>query len=135
MVVRSRHKEPAIAANSAARAKVKKPSGDTILDPIITMNAAGDIHSASESIEQVFGWTPTELFGTNIKALVPEPRRIALERFLDRYRLAAPTKTFQRTRRFDAVRKDGKRIQVELTISLAPPSVALVSFRPHPDPR
>src|SRR4029077_16902044 len=88
-----------------------------ILDPIITMNGGGIIQSASDSVEQVFGWTPSELFGRNIKVLVPEPRRSALDRYLDRYRNADQTRSLHRSRRFDAVRKDGKVIQIELSMS------------------
>ena len=90
-----------------------------MLDPIITMNAAGIIQSASDSVEKVFGWTPTELFGRNVKVLIPEPRRSDLDRYLDRYRHADKSKTLQRTRRFDAVRKNGKAIEIELSVSRA----------------
>ncbi len=90
-----------------------------MLDPVITMNAGGIIQSASPSIERVFGWTPTELFGRNVKLLIPEPRRSALDCYLDRYRHADQTKTLQRTRRFDAVCKDGTSIEIELSVSRA----------------
>jgi PAS domain S-box-containing protein len=97
-----------------------------MLDPIITMNASGFIQSASASVENVFGWTPAELFGRNVKVLIPEPRRSALDRYLDRYRNAGDTRVLERTRRFDAVRKDGRPIQIELSMSRAdlPPHVA-----------
>jgi PAS domain S-box-containing protein len=89
------------------------------LDPIITMNAGGVIQSASDSVEQVFGWTPTELFGRNVKVLIPEPRRSSLDRYLDRYRNADSTSSLTRTQRFDAVRKDGTGIRIELSMSRA----------------
>lgn len=91
----------------------------TLLDPIITMNAGGFIQSASDSVEQVFGWTPTELFGRNVKVLIPEPKRSSLDRYLDRYRHADMADSLQRTRRFAAVRKDGRVIQIELSMSRA----------------
>ncbi|MFA6044688.1 MAG: PAS domain-containing sensor histidine kinase [Phycisphaerales bacterium] len=90
-----------------------------MLDPIITMNAGGIIQSASDSVLDLFGWTPAELYGKNVALLIPEPRRSGLDRYLDRYRLAAKAKTLKRTRRFDAVRKDGKFIQIELSMSRA----------------
>lgn len=90
-----------------------------ILDPIITMNAGGIIQSASDSVEALFGWTPSELFGQNVKLLIPEPRRSDLDRYLDRYRHSDKAKALKRTRRFDAVRKDGKRLQIELSMSRA----------------
>jgi PAS domain S-box-containing protein len=83
------------------------------------MDESGVIRSASDSVEQVFGWTPTELFGRNVKILIPEPRRSLLDRYLDRYRNSDSTKSLTRTRRFDAVRKDGSRIQIELSMSRA----------------
>jgi PAS domain S-box-containing protein len=96
----------------------QSPAGE-VLDPIITMNASGVIQSASDSVEQVFGWTPAELFGLNVKVLIPEPRRSSLDRYLDRYRQSDKAKVLQRTRRFDAVRKDGKIIQIEMSMSRA----------------
>jgi PAS domain S-box-containing protein len=83
------------------------------------MNAAGYIQSASESVEKVFGWTPHELFGRNVKVLIPEPKRSALDHYLDRYRRGDPKNVLQKTRRFEAVRKDGKLIPIELSMSRA----------------
>lgn len=83
------------------------------------MDAEGVIQSVSDSIEQFFGWTPIELFGRNVKVLIPEPRRSALDRYLDRYRRADKTKSLRRTRRFDAVRKDGTVFPIELSMSRA----------------
>lgn len=90
------------------------------------MNASGFIQSASASVESVFGWTPAELFGRNVKVLIPEPRRSALDRYLDRYRNAGQNRVLERTRKFDAIRKDGRAIQIELSMSRAdlPPHVA-----------
>jgi len=91
----------------------------SLLDPIITMNLAGIIQSASTSVERVFGWTPEELAGRNIKTLIPEPRRSDLDRYLDRYRKASTSKPLQRASRFDAVRKDGSLIEIELSMARA----------------
>jgi len=88
-----------------------------MLDPIITMNAGGVIQSASDSVTQVFGWTPTELLGRNVKVLIPEPRRSALDRYLDRYRKAEPSKPQYRTSQFNARRKDGSMLRIELSVS------------------
>jgi PAS domain S-box-containing protein len=89
------------------------------LDPIITMDAVGVIQSASDSVEHVFGWTPNELLGRNVRVLIPEPRRSSLDRYLDRYRRADPGRSLTRSRRFDAVRKDGSAVPIELSMSRA----------------
>ncbi|HRQ73450.1 MAG TPA: ATP-binding protein [Phycisphaerales bacterium] len=88
-------------------------------EAILTMNTGGTIQSASDSIERVFGWTPRELFGQNVGVLIPEPRRSSLDKYLDRYRRGDTAKTLHRARRFDAVRKDGSPVQIELSVSRA----------------
>jgi PAS domain S-box-containing protein len=88
-------------------------------DPIITMNASGVIQSASDSVENLFGWTPLELLGRNISVLIPEPRRPALDRYLDRYRDPERGASLTRSRRFSAIRKDGSAIRIELSMSRA----------------
>ncbi len=119
MPVRTRPRKPAPSAAPAPRVNGNRTHAHPILDPIITMNAGGIIQSASDSVEQVFGWTPTELFGKNMKVLIPEPRRSALDRYLDRYRLADRTRSLERTRRFDALRKNGTIFQIDLSMSRA----------------
>lgn len=119
MAVNSQTRRPRVPALSRAKAHPRAASHSAVLDPIITMNAGGIIQSASDSVEQVFGWKPAELFGKNVKILIPEPRRSALDRYLDRYRNADQAKTLQRTRRFAAVRKDGTNINIELSMSRA----------------
>ena len=105
---------------TATRAKpAKRASIAGVLDPIITMDEEGLIRSASDSVEQVFGWTPAELYGRNVKILIPEPRRSSLDRYLDRYRDASKTEILKRAHLFDAVRKDGSRFRIELSMSRA----------------
>ncbi len=113
--VRRKRKVAARAVRARPAVAVRMP----VLDPILTMNSGGVIQSASESVEQVFGWTPGELLGRNIKELVPEPRRSALDRYLDRYRRAEGPNSPADTRRIDALRKDGTSMQVELSMSRA----------------
>ncbi len=83
------------------------------------MNAGGVIQSASDSVEHLFGWTPLELLGRNIRVLIPEPRRPALDRYLDRYRDPERGAALARSRRFAAIRKDGTEIRIELSMSRA----------------
>jgi PAS domain S-box-containing protein len=83
------------------------------------MNAGGIIQSASDSVEDAFGWTPTELFGRSFSVLVPEPRRSDLDRYLDRYRNPGRAKVLRRALRFDAMHKDGTVFPIELSVSRA----------------
>ena len=83
------------------------------------MNSGGIIQSASDSVLTVFGWTPAELYGRNVNVLIPEPRRSSLDKYLDRYRQADTSKSLQRTRRFEALHKDGSTLHIELSMSRA----------------
>lgn len=91
----------------------------SVLDPIITLDNAGTIQSVSDGIEPLFGWTPTELCGQNVNTLIPEPRRSDLDRYLDRYRNPSRATVVNRVRRFDALRKDGSIVTIELSVSRA----------------
>ncbi len=89
------------------------------LDPVVTIDSFGTIRSASKSVERVFGWTPAELVGRNVHVLMPEPHRSGHDQYLANYRKTLKTNILGRTREFDAVRKDGTRFPVELSVSRA----------------
>lgn len=87
------------------------------LDPVITIDCFGTIIAASRSVERVFGYAPDELVGQNVSVLMPEPHRSNHDRYLARYRGTGETNILGRTREFEAVRRDGARIPVELSVS------------------
>lgn len=89
------------------------------LDPIITINASGVIQSASDSVLRVFGWSPAELIGRNISVLMPEPHRSAHDGYLARYGATGRTRILNHPRRLEAVRRDGSRFPIELSVSRA----------------
>lgn len=89
------------------------------LDPIITIDPRGVIRSASESLFRVFGWTPAEVIGRNVSMFMPEPHRTQHDEYLARYRRTGVTNILGRTRQFDAMRKDGSRFPIELSVSRA----------------
>ncbi len=89
------------------------------LDPIITIDARGIIQSASDSVTRVLGWAPADLIGNNVSVLMPEPHRSAHDGYLARYHETGKTNIMNRPRRFEARRKDGTRIPIELCVSRA----------------
>jgi PAS domain S-box-containing protein len=89
------------------------------LDPIITINASGVIQSASDSVLRVFGWSPAELIGRNVSVLMPEPHRSAHDGYLARYAATGRTRILNHPRRLEAVRRDGSRFPIELSVSRA----------------
>ena len=46
---------------------------DTVPDAMIVIDERGIIHSFSSAAERLFGFTPAEVIGTNIKRLMPTP--------------------------------------------------------------
>lgn len=89
------------------------------LDSIITMDMSGTIQSASDDVEALLGWSASELCGRSVTTLIPEPKRSALDRFLDRYRNPGRAVVSERARRFDALSKSGKVVPIELSVSRA----------------
>lgn len=89
------------------------------LDPIISIDSYGVIQSASDSVERVFGWTPQELIGRNVKVLMPEPHHSAHDGYLANYRRTGHTTILGKARQFLAVRKSGVKFPVEISVARA----------------
>jgi PAS domain S-box-containing protein len=45
---------------------------ECIIDGIVTINEVGTIETVNAAIEKMFGYTPDQLIGQNIKILMPE---------------------------------------------------------------
>lgn len=100
----------------SANAKLENILAST-LDPVVTIDAHGTIRSASRSFERVFGYTPDELIGRNVKILIPEPHHSNHDGYLARYRQTGQTGILGRTRELEAVRRDGERFPIEISVS------------------
>lgn len=87
------------------------------LDPVITIDCFGTVISASRSVQRVFGYAPDELVGRNVSILMPEPHRSDHDEYLARYRRTGETNILGRTREFEALRRDGSRVPIEISVS------------------
>jgi PAS domain S-box-containing protein len=87
------------------------------LDPVVTIDAYGVIQSASRSVQRVLGYEPAELIGQNVNVLMPEPHHSAHDGYLANYRRTGVTNILGRTREFDARRKDGSPVPIELSVA------------------
>jgi PAS domain S-box-containing protein len=92
-----------------------------MLDPVVTIDPAGIIQEASQSVLGIFGYAPEELVGQNVKVLMPEPHRENHDAYLARYARTGETGILNRTREFEVVRKDGTRLVCELSVSRVDP--------------
>ena len=91
----------------------------SMLDPMVAIDAWGTIQAASDSVERVFGWSPRELIGQNVRLLMAEPHRSEHDAYLEAYRRTGRTGIIGVTREFEVVRKDGGRLTVELSVGRA----------------
>jgi PAS domain S-box-containing protein len=82
-------------------------------DAIISKNLDGVISSWNGSAERLFGYTSEEAIGNNISLIVPFDRRDEEAKILECLRRGARIDHFETVR----VRKDGKRLDIALTIS------------------
>jgi PAS domain S-box-containing protein len=105
----------------------------SMLDALVGIDLRGTIRLASASVERIFGWTRDELVGKNVSVLMPEPHRSAHDRYLAEYVRTGRTWILGRTREFEIVRGDGRRIVCELSVSRADPPgqepILIGSFR------
>ncbi len=88
-----------------------------LLDPVITMDASGLVLSASHAVRRVFGWKPADLVGRSVSLLMPEPHASAHAGYVARHLRTGRSGVLGRPRRFEALRRDGTLVPVEISIS------------------
>jgi two-component system, chemotaxis family, CheB/CheR fusion protein len=82
-------------------------------DAIVSKNLDGIVQSWNQGAERIFGYSECEMVGQSIKRIVPEELHDEEERFLQALRDGKRIYHYETVR----VRKDGRRIDVSLTIS------------------
>jgi len=82
-------------------------------DAIVSKTTEGIVTSWNRSAERIFGWTAEEMIGTSITRIIPPDRADEEPAVLARIRRGDRVEHFETQR----VRKDGRRIDVALTIS------------------
>ncbi|MEY3275794.1 MAG: hypothetical protein RL153_1060, partial [Verrucomicrobiota bacterium] len=80
---------------------------DTAVEGIVTIDDRGRIDSINPAAERMFGWSPGELLGKNINALMPEPYRSGHDGHLARYRKTRQRRIIGIGREVFGRRKDG----------------------------
>ncbi|MDP3803521.1 sensor histidine kinase [Brevundimonas sp.] len=88
----------------------------TIPDAMIVITERGIMQSFSDAAERLFGWTPEEVIGQNVRMLMPEPYREQHDGYLDRYLTTGERRIIGVGRVVVGERKDGSTFPMELAV-------------------
>jgi PAS domain S-box-containing protein len=89
---------------------------DNISDAIITIDAKGIIHTVNSTVEDMFGYSVSELIGSNVNLLMGEPYREMHDSYINRYLSTSRTKVIGKARELEAQRKNGEIFEIELFV-------------------
>lgn len=89
---------------------------DTIPDAMVVIGESGIIQSFSQAAERLFGWSPDEVIGKNVKMLMPSPYREAHDGYLHRYLTTGERRIIGVGRVVVGERRDGSTFPMELAV-------------------
>lgn len=89
---------------------------ETVPDAMIVIDDRGIMRSFSSAAERLFGYSPSEALGKNVKILMPSPYRENHDGYLDRYKATGERKIIGVGRVVVGERKDGSTFPMELAV-------------------
>lgn len=90
---------------------------NTASDAIITIDRRAIIQSVNRATTVLFGYTPDELIGQNVKVLMPSPYRDEHDVYLTRFQKTRDARIICKGREVVGLRKDGSTFPVDLAVS------------------
>jgi PAS domain S-box-containing protein len=104
----------------AAEIEALSPVLETALDAVVVMRRDGSVAAWNKVAERTFGWTAEEAIGRAMADLIiPNQYREPHCRGLERYNSTGEERVLNRRIEISALRKDGREIPVELSITTA----------------
>ena len=113
---RSRREAEARALDLTAREAHLRSILDTVPDAMIVIDEHGIMSSFSKAAERLFGYTPAEAIGKNVKMLMPQPYRGDHDGYLARYLRTGERRIIGIGRVVVGERKDGSTFPMELSV-------------------
>ena len=90
---------------------------ETAIDGIITINKQGIVETLNPSAARLFGYSPTEVIGNNIKMLMPEPYHSEHDGYVHRYNTTKVPHIIGTGREVKGKMKDGTIFPFRLAVS------------------
>lgn len=88
----------------------------SMVDGLVTINAAGEIHDVNQAITTLFGYEPSELIGRNVAVLMPGPLQSEQDNFIENYLHTGDSKILGKGREVVGRHKDGSLFPVLLAL-------------------
>ncbi len=92
---------------------------DTVPEAVMVIDETGAIQSFSAAAHRLFGYTPAEVLGKNVKMLMPSPYRENHDSYLERYQRTGERRIIGIGRVVVGERKDGSTFPMELAVGEA----------------
>ncbi|NQV71390.1 MAG: response regulator [Pseudohongiella sp.] len=89
---------------------------ENVNDGIITIDARGIIETFNNAAENIFAYSRVEVFGKNVKMLMPDPYRREHDGYIKRFRDTGEARIIGTRREVTGRRKDGSTFPMELSI-------------------
>jgi PAS domain S-box-containing protein len=88
-----------------------------IFDSVVAIDKKGIIQTINPAVEKVFGYSPNEVIGKNVKILMPEPYFSEHDGYLDNYLRTGKKKIINMVREVRGLHKNGSTFPMELSVS------------------